>query len=98
MSLRQNSSAALLRNLKVRRKNSEILDDANLFLDPKTSSLSKISVHQQPSTISDLSNYTFKLLNADSLKGNENILNEFIQSQLKSDYENSESTLSSNNI
>ena len=65
-----------------------------MFLDPETSSLSKLSVHQQPSTISDLSKYTFKLLTADSLKGNENILHEFIQSQLKAEYENSESTLS----
>ena len=65
-----------------------------MFLDPETSSLSKLSVHQQPSTISDLSKYTFKLLTADSLKGNENILHEFIQSQLKAEYENSQSTLS----
>ncbi len=65
-----------------------------MFLDPETSSLSKISVHQQPSTISDLSKYTFKFWTADSLKGNENILHEFIQSQLKAEYENSGSTLS----
>ena len=59
----------------------------------KPSTSSKSSVHQQPRTVSDLSTYQFKVLTAESLKGNETILHEFIQSQLKAEYENSDSTL-----
>ena len=59
----------------------------------KSSTSSKSSVHQQPRTVSDLSTYQFKVLTAESLKGNETILHEFIQSQLKAEYENSDSTL-----
>ena len=59
----------------------------------KASTSSKSSVHQQPRTVSDLSTYQFKVLTAESLKGNETILHEFIQSQLKAEYENSDSTL-----
>jgi len=82
-----------LQKLKKRKNNSSDLQNFPDILKSDTSVLLKSSVHQKPNTISDLSTYTFKVLTASSLKGNENILHEFIQGQLKAEYENSESTL-----
>ena len=81
-----------MQKLKKRKNNSSDLQNFPDILKSDTSVLLKSSVHQKPNT-SDLLTYTFKVLTAGSLKGNENILHEFIQGQLKAEYENSESTL-----
>ena len=92
-------TSTLLQTLKNRKWSKEKKNSANIFKESEAWKLLQQSTDLKStdrlpfSTVADLSTYSFKVLTAESLEENEKILHDFIQSQLKAEYDNSESSL-----